>query len=306
MRTPMLGIVELKSLTLCKIRGLIDFRGELSGSPFFCPLYNSMHLVSIDDLDNTQIQKLFERTEKIKQNPSKYRKKMKGKILSNLFYEPSTRTSSSFHAAMSKLGGDVISINDVTYSSVAKGENLEDTIITMGNYSDVIVLRSKSAGDAKNAANVSTVPIINAGDGNGEHPTQTLLDLYTIWERYGRIYNLTVTFIGDIKNGRTVRSLEKSLAKFNALHSRDTYNTKDLPKSDVYYFTRVQKERGSEGSYKMTKEMVDKFPDDCIVMHPFPRNEEIPRWFDNDPRAKYFEQMENGLYIRMALLLQYK
>ena len=139
-----------------------------------------MHLVSIDDLDCTQVQKIFERAEKIKRNPSKYRKKLRGKILSNLFYEPSTRTSSSFHAAMSKLGGDVISINDVTYSSVAKGENLEDTVITMGNYSDVIVLRSKNAGDAQKAANVSSVPIINAGDGNGEHPTHTLFDLYTI------------------------------------------------------------------------------------------------------------------------------
>ena len=265
-----------------------------------------MHLVSIDDLDCTQVQKIFESAEKIKRNPSKYRKKLRGKILSNLFYEPSTRTSSSFHAAMSKLGGDVISINEITYSSVAKGENLEDTIVTMGNYSDIIVLRSKFAGDAQKAANVSTVPIINAGDGIGEHPTQTLLDLYTIWEKFGRTHNLTVTFIGDIQNGRTVKSLNKALEKWCALHFRDTYNTTDLPKSDVYYFTRVQKERGSEGSYRMTGEMVSKFPDDCIVMHPFPRNEEIPRWFDGDPRARYFEQMRNGLYVRMALLLQYK
>ena len=263
------------------------------------------HLVSINDLTFDEIKELFIFTKKIKHNPSKYQKELKRKILSNLFYEPSTRTSYSFHAAMSKLGGDVISINDVTYSSVAKGENLEDTIITMGNYSDIIVLRSKFAGDAHKAAEVSTVPIINAGDGNGEHPTQTLLDLYTIWEKYKRTHNLTVTFIGDIQNGRTVKSLNKALEKFNALHFRDTYNTNNLPKSDIYYFTRVQKERGSEGSYKMTKEMVSKFPDDCIVMHPFPRNEEIPRWFDTDPRAKYFKQMKNGLYIRMALLILY-
>ena len=177
-----------------------------------------MHLISIDDLDCTQVQKIFQSTEKIKQNPSKYQKKLRGSILSNLFYEPSTRPSSSFHAAMCKLGGDVISINEITYSSVAKGENLEDTIVTMGNYSDIIVLRSKTAGDAQRAAMVSTVPIINAGDGNGEHPTQTLLDLYTIWEKYKKTYGLTITFLGDIENGRTVHSLHRALENWNECH----------------------------------------------------------------------------------------
>ena len=143
-----------------------------------------MHLISIDDLDYTQVQNIFQSTEKIKQNPSKYQRKLRGNILSNLFYEPSTRTSSSFHAAMSKLGGDVISINEITYSSVSKGENLQDTIRTIGCYSDIIVLRSQNEGDAKLAAEVSEVPIINAGDGKGEHPTQTLLDLYTIYENF--------------------------------------------------------------------------------------------------------------------------
>ena len=264
-----------------------------------------MHLVSIDDLDCTQVQKIFERAEKIKRNPSKYRKKLRGKILSNLFYEPSTRTSSSFHAAMSKLGGDVISINDVTYSSVAKGENLEDTVITMGNYSDVIVLRSKNAGDAQKAANVSSVPIINAGDGNGEHPTQTLLDLYTIWEKFGRIEDLTITFVGDIENGRTVHSLDKALNNCNKNYAY-TFDKNIWPASNVYYLTRVQKERGSGGSYSMRKEHIKHIPKDAIVMHPFPRNEEIPKWFDDDPRAKYFEQMKNGLFVRMALLVYYK
>ena len=265
-----------------------------------------MHLISIDDLDYTQVQNIFQSTEKIKQNPSKYQKKLRGSILSNLFYEPSTRTSSSFHAAMCKLGGDVISINEITYSSVAKGENLEDTIVTMGNYSDIIVLRSKTAGDAQRAAMVSTVPIINAGDGNGEHPTQTLLDLYTIWEKYKKTYGLTITFLGDIENGRTVHSLHRALENWNECHFRETYNIDDLPKSDVYYFTRVQKERGSIGSYQLTEKHVKEMPEDCMVMHPFPRNEEIPQWFDADPRAKYFEQMRNGLYVRMALLMYYK
>ena len=265
-----------------------------------------MHLISIDDLDCTQVQKIFQSTEKIKQNPSKYQKKLRGSILSNLFYEPSTRTSSSFHAAMSKLGGDVISINEITYSSVSKGENLQDTIRTMGCYSDIIVLRSQNEGDAKLAAEVSEVPLINAGDGKGEHPTQTLLDLYTIYEHFNRIKNLTITFVGDIVNGRTVHSLSKALEKKCVINYCKTYDIDKLPKSDVYYLTRVQKERGSTGSYQLTKEHIKEMPEDCMVMHPFPRNEEIPQWFDADPRAKYFEQMRNGLYVRMALLMYYK
>jgi aspartate carbamoyltransferase catalytic subunit len=264
------------------------------------------HLISISDLTEEEIVILFYRIGDIKNNSRRLKYELNDKILTNLFYEPSTRTSSSFAAAMYRLGGNVISINDVNYSSVSKGENLEDTIVTMGNYSDIIVLRSKFAGDAKKAAEVSTVPIINAGDGIGEHPTQTLLDMYTIYEKYGRVRNLTITFIGDITNGRTVKSLHKAMEKNNNISFRDTYNVDDLPKSDVYYFTRVQKERGSEGSYQMTREMVKQMPDDCIVMHPFPRNEEIPRWFDTDPRAKYFEQIKNGLYMRMAILMSYK
>ena len=261
------------------------------------------HLVSIDDVDTINRIELFSVTEILKGHLSDFRYRLKGKILTNLFYEPSTRTSSSFHAAMCKLGGDVIPINDVTYSSVAKGENLEDTIRTMNNFCDAIVLRSRTAGDAAIAAGVSDVPIINAGDGAGEHPRQTLLDLFTIHEAFGRTQNLKVTFIGDIQNGRTVKSLSKALMKSNELTFRDTYNTDDLPKSDVYYFTRVQRERGSEGSYQMTRDMVNKMPEDCIVLHPFPRNEEIPKWFDNDPRSWYFKQMNNGLYVRMAILM---
>jgi len=264
------------------------------------------NLISIKDLTFKEIQILFSRVEDIKHDYTQFRNYLDSNILTNLFYEPSTRTSSSFAAAMYRLGGDVISINDVAYSSVAKGESLEDTIVTMGNYSDIIVLRSRSAGDAKRAAKVSTVPIINAGDGNGEHPTQTLLDLYTIYERFDRIKNLTITFVGDIKNSRTIHSLAKILEKRCVINYCETYDIDKLPKSDVYYLTRVQRERGSEGSYKLTKKHVQKMPPKCIVMHPFPRNEEIPHWFDSDPRARYFDQIKNGLYIRMALLMSYK
>tara|TARA_Y100000590_G_C15442632_1_gene909463 strand:+ start:109 stop:912 length:804 start_codon:yes stop_codon:yes gene_type:complete len=265
------------------------------------------HLVSINDLKDEFIEILFNRTSILKKElPSMYKDSLRGKILTNLFYEPSTRTSSSFHAAMLKLGGEVLSINEITYSSVSKGENLQDTIRTMGCYSDIIVLRSQNDGDAKLAAKVSEVPIINAGDGKGEHPTQTLLDLYTIYENFGRIKNLTITFIGDIVNGRTVHSLAKALEKKCVINYCSTYDVDKLPKSDVYYLTRVQKERGSTGSYQLTKDHVKEMPNKCIVMHPFPRNEEIPRWFDNDPRAKYFDQMKNGLYMRMAILMTYK
>tara|TARA_B100002019_G_C21193547_1_gene560159 strand:- start:296 stop:1138 length:843 start_codon:yes stop_codon:yes gene_type:complete len=258
------------------------------------------HLVTLGNIDYIAIFKL---ADQIKEEPENVLSKvLKNKIITNLFYEPSTRTSSSFASAMYRLGGQVISINDVNYSSVSKGENLEDTIITMSNYCDLIVLRSKKAGDALLASKVSNVPIINAGDGTGEHPTQTLLDLYTIYKKFGRIENLTVTFVGDIENGRTVHSLDKALLNCDK-HFYDTYDKGIWPTSDVYYLTRVQRERGSQGSYSMRKEHIHHIPENSIVMHPFPRNEEIPTWFDKDPRAKYFEQMKNGLYIRMALLI---
>ena len=159
------------------------------------------HLVSIEDLSFDDIEVLFNCTDNLKNDSYIYKDSLRGKILTNLFYEPSTRTSSSFHTAMLKLGGEVLSINEINYSSVSKGENLQDTIRTMGCYSDIIVLRSQNVGDAKLAAEVSEVPIINAGDGKGEHPTQTLLDLYTIHENFGRMKDLTITFVGDIVNG---------------------------------------------------------------------------------------------------------
>jgi len=254
------------------------------------------NLVSINDVD---INHLISSAHCIENKFINYN--FSDKILTNLFYEPSTRTSSSFASAMYKLGGKVISINDVNYSSVSKGENLEDTIRTMGTYSDAIVLRSKKAGMAARAADISEVPIINAGDGTGEHPTQTLADLYTIYKEFQKIDDLTVTFVGDIENGRTVHSLDKALPNCKK-HFINTFDKSIWPASDVYYLTRVQKERGSEGSYWMRKEHIQHIPDHAIVMHPFPRNEEIPTWFDNDPRARYFQQMRNGLIMRMAVL----
>jgi aspartate carbamoyltransferase len=260
---------------------------------------------------------------------------LKGKILANLFYEPSTRTSSSFLAAMERLGGSVIPINEVTYSSVAKGESLPDTVRTLQTYADVIVLRHPEVGSAKLAAQYTTKPIINAGDGIGEHPTQALLDLFTIQEELGRVDGLTVTMLGDLKFGRTVHSLSRLLSLFDvhinyvspdilsmppellAELSREgmqqrAHTTLEpvLSNTDVLYVTRVQKERFEDlddyesvkGAYVISPETLEIAKDEMIVMHPFPRVGEIGMEVDDDPRAAYFRQMEYGLYVRMALL----
>jgi aspartate carbamoyltransferase len=259
---------------------------------------------------------------------------LKGKILANLFYEPSTRTSSSFTSAMERLGGSVIPINEVRYSSVAKGESLPDTVRTLECYADVIVLRHPETGSAALAAKYAKKPIINAGDGTGEHPTQALLDAFTIHEEMGKIDGLTVTMLGDLKYGRTVHSLARLLSLYNVhlnyiapeilrmpaeiieelprTMDQKEYTDLDeaLPGTDVLYVTRVQKERFADedeyksvqGSYVITPEIMKLAKQNMIVMHPLPRVGEISMEFDSDQRAAYFRQMEYGLYIRMALL----
>ena len=268
------------------------------------------HLISIDDIGPDDRTALFQVADRFSHlHPTTISKKyMADKILANVFYEPSTRTSTSFHSAMLKLGGQVIPINEINYSSVAKGENIEDTIKTIGCYSDLIVLRTKNAGDAAKAAKVSSVPIINAGDGNGEHPTQTLLDLYTIRKTKMRLQGLNIVFAGDIENSRTIHSLAKVIEKNNEVVYCDTYSDllPHLPTADVLYMTRVQRERGSEGTYQFTMQHSQVLNKKCIIMHPFPRNEELPQWVDRLPNSVYFKQIQNGLYIRMALLLTYK
>jgi aspartate carbamoyltransferase len=260
---------------------------------------------------------------------------LKGKILANLFYEPSTRTSSSFTAAMERLGGSVIPINEVKYSSVAKGESLPDTVRTLECYADVIVLRHPDVGASALAAKYARKPIINAGDGVGEHPTQALLDLFTIVEELGTAENLTVTMLGDLKYGRTVHSLSRLLSLYNAKLNyvspdilrmpaeiveelkekgvpQTEYSSLEsiLPQTDVLYVTRVQKERFEnpadydtvKGAFVITPEIMRSAKQHMAVLHPLPRVGEISIEFDDDPRAAYFRQMEYGLYIRMALL----
>ena len=246
----------------------------------------------------------------------------KKKLIANLFYEPSTRTSSSFYAAATYLGHEVLSINNVQYSSVAKGESLEDTIRTLASYVHCIILRHPKEGAANAAAQVSSVPIINAGDGIGEHPTQTLLDLYTIYKEFHRLDRLTVTLVGDLKYGRTIHSLVQALELFDTHinligpkelklplkyfkneYIESTVLTENIAMStDVLYITRVQKERGAVGNYAFTEKDAKNLSDTCIVMHPLPRNEELGDWFDSDPRGRYFEQMSNGLAVRKYLL----
>jgi aspartate carbamoyltransferase len=260
---------------------------------------------------------------------------LKGKIMASVFYEPSTRTSSSFTSAMERLGGSVIPINEVHYSSVSKGESLPDTVRTLECYADVIVLRHPDVGSAALAAQYAHKPIINAGDGIGEHPTQALLDLFTIVEELNLVDGLTITMLGDLKFGRTVHSLARLLSLYNVslnyvapdrlrmpaevieeldikgIQQTEYYNLDPvLEDSDVIYVTRVQKERFAnpedyeqvKDSYIITSETLSHAKDKMILMHPLPRVGEISMEVDDDPRAAYFRQMEYGLYVRMALL----
>ena len=261
---------------------------------------------------------------------------LKGTVLACLFYEPSTRTSSSFIAAISRLGGTVIPITQgVQFSSVSKGESLPDTIRTLESYADVIVIRHPEMGSAQIAADYARKPVINGGDGIGEHPTQALLDLFTIKEELGQIEGLKVGMVGDLRFGRTVHSLARLLCLYDVqfnfvspeilrlpldvmneirkheLPVTETYDVAQIiSEVDVLYITRVQKERFSDLSqyeeakdlYVITPELMENAKEKMIIMHPLPRVGEISYAIDSDPRAAYFRQMENGMYIRMALL----
>lgn len=260
---------------------------------------------------------------------------LKGKILATLFFEPSTRTRFSFETAMQRLGGGVISMGSVEASSVAKGETLIDTVRTVSQYADVIVLRHPRIGSAKEAAEVSSVPIINAGDGAGQHPTQALLDIYTIQKELGKIKNLTISLVGDLKYGRTVHALVELLSHYQTrfyfvspeilnmpeeitsnlkIKGLEVIETQDLREaashSDLIYMTRIQKERFSDlseyekvkGTFIITQEFLKKLNKNIVILHPLPRVDEIHPEVDTYQGAAYFRQVRNGVYIRMALL----
>ncbi len=298
------------------------------------------HVISVrqflrEDLDDV----LFPTTEKMLIMVQEVGKVsfLSGKVLAILFFEPSTRTMSSFFTAIERLGGSAIAINNVQFSSVSKGESLRDTIRTLGGYTDAIVMRHPEEGSVKVAADCSPVPIINAGDGKGEHPTQALLDLFTIQRELGHIDGLTVTMVGDLANGRTVHSLARLLTLYKDVRINfvspaslrmppdkiaelrgqgvtpvelDSLANGIVAESDVLYITRVQRERMSDAEkemgnpYTVTPETMShaKPRGKMILIHPLPRVGEISTEVDDDPRAAYFRQSEYGMYIRMALL----
>lgn len=306
--------------------------GDQRGAPFY-----GKDILSVKQFSRADLGYIFEVAHEMREMVARVGTfdLLKGKILANLFYEPSTRTSSSFTAAMERLGGSVIPINEVTFSSVSKGESLPDTVRSLECYADVIVLRHPEVGASALAAQYARKPIINAGDGVGEHPTQALLDLFTILEELGEVDGLTVTMLGDLKYGRTVHSLARLLSlydvKLNYVSPEILRMPKDvmeeveaegipqreeraleavLAETDVLYVTRVQKERfenlddyeAVRSLYVITPETMAQAKAEMILMHPLPRVGEITMEVDDDPRAAYFRQMEYGLYTRMALL----
>lgn len=294
------------------------------------------HVLSSTQFTREQLHHLFHVAHEMRMNVSRSGSIdiMKGKILGVMFYEVSTRTSSSFQAAMLRLGGGVIPLNNDT-SSVKKGESLEDTVCMMQAYCDVLVLRHPEPGAAQRASRVARCPLINAGDGIGEHPTQALLDVFTIREEIGTVNRLTITLVGDLRHGRTVHSLARLLTLYSVslryvcpqglemppevtsyVAERGIRQSSfpsieaALPETDVLYMTRVQRERFSSqeeyekvrGSYVLTPQVLTKAKEKMIVLHPLPRVNEISVEVDSDPRAAYFRQAEFGMYVRMALL----
>ena len=297
------------------------------------------HVVESQQFDRPLLEKVFGVAAKMEELVAAGgSEELKGRIMASLYYEPSTRTRLSFEAAMLRLGGEVLGTESAgEFSSVAKGETLEDTIQIVGGYADVIVLRHFDVGASRRAAAIRPVPVINAGDGPGQHPTQALLDLYTIEKELGRVDGVRIAMVGDLANGRTVRSLSYLLSKFDGVElvfvappavtmGRDIKTHLDergvsyretqdldsvLPEVDVVYQTRIQKERfGSRldeyrrvsGVYVMDARAMSLMRPDAVLMHPLPRVGEITPEVDADPRAAYFRQARNGLYIRMALL----
>uniref|UniRef100_A0A0D9X5T0 Aspartate carbamoyltransferase n=1 Tax=Leersia perrieri TaxID=77586 RepID=A0A0D9X5T0_9ORYZ len=221
---------------------------------------------------------------------------LEGYLMATLFYEPSTRTRLSFEAAMRRLGGEVLTTENAReFSSAAKGETLEDTIRTVEGYSDIIVLRHFESGAARRAAATADIPVINAGDGPGQHPTQALLDVYTIEREIGTLDGIKLGLVGDLANGRTVRSLAYLIAKYQNIKIY-------FVSPDVVKMKRIDLYEAARGKYIVDKKVLDVLPKHAVIMHPLPRLDEITVDVDSDPRAAYFRQAKNGLYIRMALL----
>lgn len=294
---------------------------------------NNKSLVSITDYSRAEYLQLIELAADFEKNP--YQNLLDGKVIATLFFEPSTRTRLSFESAISKLGGKIVGFSDSSTSSATKGETLYDTIKVVSTYAELIVMRHPLEGSARYASENSQVPIVNAGDGANQHPTQTLLDLYSIYKTQGTLENLNFFMVGDLKYGRTVHSLLMALSQFNATFhfiSPDElkmpkeykiyldklglkyYEYKDfneaMSEADIIYMTRVQKERFSDpieyertkNAYVLKREMLEGAKDSMKVLHPLPRVNEIDTDVDDSQHAYYFEQAENGVYMRQAII----
>jgi aspartate carbamoyltransferase catalytic subunit len=290
-------------------------------------------LISIEDLTKDDILEILDRAAEFEKNPNQ--DLLKGKVAGVLFFEPSTRTRLSFETAIQLLGGNVIGFSSTAGTSLSKGESLKDTIMMVASYADLIVMRNPVDGSARYASEVSKVPIINAGDGANQHPTQCLLDLYSIRKTQGTLENLEITMVGDLKYGRTVHSLVQAMcnfkAKFNFVspvelrmpstviqyikdagleYTEYTDLNEVIPHSDIIYMTRVQRERFPDpleyekvkNSYILRNEMLENSKPNCRILHPLPRVNEIHTDVDANPKAYYFQQAQNGLFVRQALI----
>jgi aspartate carbamoyltransferase catalytic subunit len=290
-------------------------------------------LVSIDDFSTEEILKVIDLAVEFEKQP--IRKLLEGKVIATLFFEPSTRTRLSFESAINKLGGKIVGFSDSSSSSVSKGETLHDTIKMVSSYCDLIVMRHPIEGSARYASEVASVPVINAGDGVNQHPTQTMLDLYSIRKTQGRLEDLNIFMVGDLKYGRTVHSLMMAMSRWNAtfnfiapeeLRMPDEFKlyldnmglkyyehtdfTDIISKADIIYMTRVQKERFSDpmeyekvkNVYVLRNSMLENTKPNMRILHPLPRVNEIHPDVDSNPKAYYFEQALNGVYTRQAIL----
>ncbi|MGL4331433.1 MAG: aspartate carbamoyltransferase [Bacteroidales bacterium] len=291
-------------------------------------------LVSIKDFSKEEILSLLEKAKKFEENPNQ--PLLDGKVVATLFFEPSTRTRLSFETAVNRLGGRIIGFSDASSTSTSKGETLKDTIKMVSNYADLVIMRHHLEGAARYAAEVSDVPVVNAGDGANQHPSQTLLDLYSIYKTQGTLENLTITMVGDLKYGRTVHSLLMAMSHFNPTFNFIAPDELKMPEeykifctennipyneytdfteevinqSDILYMTRVQRERFTDlmeyekvkNVYTLRKTMLDGSKDNLRVLHPLPRVNEIDMDVDDSPKAYYFEQALNGVYARQAII----
>ena len=295
---------------------------------------NSNSLVSISDISKEEILHLLENARYFEENPN--HKILDGKVVATLFFEPSTRTRLSFETAVNRLGGRVIGFSDASTTSSSKGETLKDTIKMVSNYVDLIVMRHYLEGAARYATEVTDTPIINAGDGAHQHPTQTMLDLYSIYKTQDTLDNLTITMVGDLKYGRTVHSLLMAMQYFNPTFNfvacdelkmpaeykefcdqkgikyteHKDFSEEVINSSDIIYMTRVQRERFTDimeyekvkNLYNLHNAMLDNSKDNLRILHPLPRVTEIDQDVDDNPKAYYFQQAQNGLYARQAII----